>query len=402
MAKRASAGWALALAAAIAMGAGGCARGRAAEDGGAGSRPVKAHVVPVVSRSVQRTVDSVGSLFPFEEVTVGSEVEGRVAQVFVDVGDAVARGRALVKIVPVELGLTLEQERAALEQIQTRLTTTGGGVLKDPKEAAEVKRADADRTDAEQKYLRAKELFAQGLISRGTFDEAEARFNGARAGYDMAVQNVLTLRAQAAQRTASVALAGKKLSDTVIRAPFEGHVKDRMVSPGQYVKVQTPVMVIVDTNRLRARLKVPEKMAGWVAVGQPVKVQVEAYPLRSFEGAVSRMNPSVDPQTRSFDVEALLDNRDGVLKPGFFARASIVSSRVDQALVVPQDALRYLYGVYKVYTVEQSALHETEVKLGAREGAEVEIVSGLKEGSSVAVPLEGEELRDGAAVMAVK
>jgi membrane fusion protein (multidrug efflux system) len=143
-------------------------------------------------------------------------------------------------------------------------------------------------------------------------------------------------------------------------------------------------------------------MAAWVAVGQPVKVQVEAYPERAFEGAVSRMNPSVDPQTRSFDVEALLENRDGVLKPGFFARASIVSSRVDQALVVPQDALRYLYGVYKVYTVEQSALRETEVKLGAREGADVEIVSGLKEGAYVAVPLEGEELRDGAPVEAVK
>ena len=63
-------------------------------------------------------------------------------------------------------------------------------------------------------------------------------------------------------------------------------------------------------------------------------------------------------------MEALLENRDGVLKPGFFARASIVSSRVDEALIVPQDALRYLYGVYKVYTVEKSALHETEVKLG--------------------------------------
>ena len=402
MGKRASAGLALALTAGT-VAAGGCARGRAAEDGTRGSRPVKAHVVPVVSRSVQRTVDSVGSLFPFEEVTVGSEVEGRVAQVFVDVGDAVTRGRPLVKVVPIELGLTLEQERAALEQIQARLTTPGGAAaVKDPKEAAEVKRADADRTDAEQKYLRAKELFGEGLISRGTFDEAEARFNGARAGYDMAVQNVLTLRAQAAQRTASVALAGKKLSDTVIRAPFEGHVKDRMVTQGQYVKVQTPVMVIVATDRLRARLKVPEKMAAWVAVGQPVKVQVEAYPERAFEGAVSRMNPSVDPQTRSFDVEALLENRDGVLKPGFFARASIVSSRVDQALVVPQDALRYLYGVYKVFTVDRSALRETEVKLGAREGADVEIVSGLKEGTYVAVPLEGEELRDGAAVEAVK
>ena len=165
MAKRPSSGFALALAVAFTA-AGGCARGRAAEDG-RGPKAVKAHVVPVASRSVQRTVDSVGSLFPFEEVTVGAEVEGRVAQVFVDVGDAVARGRALVKIVPVELGLTLEQERAALEQIQTRLTTSGGGVLKDPKEAAEVKRADADRTDAEQKYLRAKELFAQGLIPAG-------------------------------------------------------------------------------------------------------------------------------------------------------------------------------------------------------------------------------------------
>ena len=400
MARRGTAVIVVTLAAAA---AGGCARGRASDDGARGARPVKAHVVPVVSRSVQRTVDSVGSLFPFEEVTVGSEVEGRVDEVFVDVGDAVTAGRPLVKILPVELGLSLEQERAALDQIQARLTPPGGGgPLKDPREAAEVQRAAADRTDAEQKFLRAKELFGQGLISRGTFEEAEARFNGARAGYDMAVQNVLTLRAQAAQRSASVALAGKKLSDAVIRAPFGGHVKDRMVTAGQYVKVQTPVMVIVDTGRVRARLKVPEKMAAWVAVGQAVKVQVEAYPGRSFEGVVSRMSPSVDPQTRSFDVEALLENRDRVLKPGFFARASIVSSRVDQALVIPQDALRYLYGVYKVYTVERGALHETEVKLGAREGAEVEVASGLTAGAQVAVPLEGEELRDGAPVAAVK
>jgi multidrug efflux pump subunit AcrA (membrane-fusion protein) len=399
MALRRSLAVSLALVPVVLGGAAGCARGRA-EDARA-ARPVKARVVPVQSRSVNRTVDSVGSLFAFEEVTVGSEVEGRVAQVFVDVGDRVAPGRPLVKIVPVELGLTLQQERAALEQIQARLTTTGGGQALAPKDAAEVKRADADRTDLEQKYQRAKELFAQGLISKGTFDEAEARYNGARAAYDMAVQNVLTLRAQAAQRTASVALADKKLRDTVIRAPFGGQVKDRMVSPGQYVKVQTPVMVIVDSNRLRARLKVPEKMAAWVGLGQPVKVQVEAYPDRAFEGTVWRMSPSVDPQTRSFDVEALLDNAEGLLKPGFFARASIVTSRVDAALIVPQDALRYLYGVYKVYKVDKSALHETEVKLGPHEGSTVEIVSGLKDGEQVAVPMVGEELRDGALVTAV-
>jgi RND family efflux transporter MFP subunit len=378
--------------------ASGCRTGRASEKAGA-QKAVKVKVVPVEARTVQRSVDAVGSLFPFEEVTVSSEVEGRIDRVFVDVGDKVAPGRPLVKIIPVELSLALDQEHAALKQIETRLAPPEGqAALKDAGEAAEVRRAEADRTDAAQKYERARELWGQGLISRGDFDEAEARVKSARAAYDMAIQNVRTLQAQAAQRSASVALAEKKLGDTVIRAPFAGQVKERMVSPGQYVKVQTPALVLVDNDPLRVRLKVPERMAGWVAVGQPVTVQVEAYPDRSFAGEISRINPSVDPQSRTFDVEALLKNADGALKPGFFARASIASSHKDETLVVPRDALRYLYGVYKVYAVDQGALKETEVKVGAREGDEVEVTGGVKEGEHVAVPLEGEELRDGAPV----
>jgi RND family efflux transporter MFP subunit len=137
-------------------------------------------------------------------------------------------------------------------------------------------------------------------------------------------------------------------------------------------------------------------MAAWVEVGQPVRVQVEAYPDRAFEGKISRINPSVEPQSRAFDVEALLQNADGALKPGFFARATVASSHVDEALLVPRDALRYLYGVYKVYAVERGTLRETEVKLGSRDGDEVEVVDGVKEGDRVAVPLPGEEPRDGA------
>jgi RND family efflux transporter MFP subunit len=388
----------LALLAGLLIGVIGCTRGRASDDAGS-AKPVKVRVVNVSSRSVQRSVEAVGSLFPFEEVTVGSEVEGRVDAVYVDVGDRVARGRLLVKIVPVELSLALEQERAALQQIQARLAPPGGSPeLKDPQEASEVRKAEADRTDAAQKYQRAKELMAEGLIPRGTFEEAEARYQAARASYDMAVQNVRNLQAQASGRSASLALADKKLRDTLIRAPFAGQVKERLVSPGQYVKVQTPVMAIVDNDPLRVRLKVPEKMAGWVALGQAVTVQVEAYPGRSFQGKLSRMSPSVDPQTRAFEIEALLENGDGLLKPGFFARATIASNHVDKALLVPQDALRYLYGVYKVYLVEKGALKETEVKLGSRDGGEAEVVDGIQDGARVAVPVEGQELRDGAPV----
>jgi len=173
-----------------------------------------------------------------------------------------------------------------------------------------------------------------------------------------------------------------------------------MVTAGQYLKVQSPVMVIVNTDPLRVRLKVPEKMAGWIAVGQPVTVAVEAYPDRSFEGAIARISPSVDPQTRSFDVEALRENHDGILKPGFFVKSRIASRQVATMLLVPSDAVRYTYGVYKVFTVESGSLKEREVKLGDRAENAVEIVEGLTDHQQVAVPVPGQEPRDGAPVEA--
>ena len=379
--------------------AGGCLKGRASE--GDPRHAVKAKVVPVEVRQVQRVVESVGSLFPYEEVTVSSEVEGKVARVLTDVGDRVRPGQPLVEVAPVELELALQQERAALEQVRANLGLAEGREdLKDPSQAAEVKRAAADLKDAEQKYGRARSLLAEGLVAQNDFDAAEARWKSARAAYDLALQGVETLRAQLAQRRSAVAVASKKRGDAVIRAPFGGHVKERMVTAGQYLKVQSPVMVIVNTDPLRVRLKVPEKMAGWIAVGQPVTVAVEAYPDRSFEGSIARISPSVDPQTRSFDVEALLGNHDGTLKPGFFVKSRIASRQVATMLLVPSDAVRYTYGVYKVFTVESGSLKEREVKLGDRAENAVEIVEGLTDHQQVAVPVPGQEPRDGAPVEA--
>jgi multidrug efflux pump subunit AcrA (membrane-fusion protein) len=352
---------------------------------------------------VRRNVEAVGTLFPMDEVTVGSEVDGRVARVLVDVGDQVALGRPLVEIAPAELSLTAEQQAAALDQVRAQLGLPEGSTdLGNVDDAAEVKRAAADRDDAARKFARARSLFEEGLIARGDYDEAEARTKSSDAAYQIARQNVENLRAQVAQRSASLAFARKKLADTVIHAPFAGQVKQRLVTAGQYVKVQTPVMVIVNSDPLRVRLQVPEKAAADVAVGQPVSVRVDAHPDRAFEGRISRINPSVDPQTRSFEVEALLDNKDAALKPGFFAKATIASSRVDPELVVPGDALRYRYGVYKVFTVASGRLKETDVKLGERHGDDVTITDGLGPRDAVAVPLAGEEPRDGAPVEAAR
>jgi RND family efflux transporter MFP subunit len=392
--------WAAALFAAVALGCGGSGASEAVHPA---EKPVKARVVAVAERQVRRNVEAVGTLFPMDEVTVGSEVDGRVARVLVDVGDPVVPGRPLVEIAPAELSLTAEQQAAALAQVRAQLGLPEGSAdLGNVDDAAEVKRAAADRDDAALRFARARSLFDEGLVARGDYDEAEARAKTSEAAYQIARQNVENLRAQVAQRSASLAFARKKLADTVIRAPFAGQVKQRLVTAGQYVKVQTPVMVIVNADPLRVRLQVPEKVAADVAVGQSVSVRVDAHPDRTFEGKVSRINPSVDPQTRSFEVEALLDNRDGALKPGFFAKATIASSRVETALLVPGEALRYRYGVYKVFTVASGMLQGKDVKIGERRGDDVEISDGLTARDSVAVPLAGEEPREGAPVEAAR
>src|SRR5262245_6259629 len=368
----------------------------------AAARPVPVRVLLVDQKQIRRNVESVGSLFAYEEVTVSSEVEGRVDQVLVDVGDHVSTGQTIVKVVPTELQLTLDQQRATLQQARARLGLSEDGEdLKDVRAAAEVKKAAADLADAEQKYLRAKTLYEQGLLPKQNFDEAESRYNAAKAAYDLSVQTVQNMRAQLAQSRAATALAQKKVSDSIIRAPFAGQIKERSVTQGQYLKVQTPVMVIVNIDPMRVRLKVPEKMAAWVKTGQQVTVSVEAYPDRTFTGKISRINPSVEQQTRAFEVEALIENNQSLLKPGFFVKATIPSSFVVDALFVPQDALLYTYGVYKVFVLEGNTLKEREVKIGERSGEEVEIVEGLAQGERLALAAKGKELKDGAAVEVV-
>jgi RND family efflux transporter MFP subunit len=239
-------------------------------------------------------------------------------------------------------------------------------------------------------------------VPRGTLDEADAKHQSAKAAYNIALQTVENLRAELRQRKATVALAEKKLGDSVIRAPFAGQVKERTVVPGQFLRVQTPVMVIVRVDPLRVRVKVPERVAGWISIGQAVNVEVEAFPGKVFTGKVARMSPSVDTQTRTLEVEALLKNADGKLKPGFFAKATIASNQIDSALMVPQDAVRYVFGVYKIFNVKDNTLHEQEVKLGERSGDSVEIVEGLTEKDSVAIAPEGTELRNGSPIEPVK
>src|SRR5690349_5616382 len=235
--------------------------GKAAEAAAASNKAVQVQALPAEMKELRRNVQAVGSLFAQEEVTVSSEVEGKVDSVLVDVGDRVEAGQPIVKVSTVELTLALQQQKALYQQARARLGLTGSSDdLANVADAAEVKKAAADLKEAEDVYQRARLLLDKQVLPKQDFDQTEARVNSAHAAYDLAVQGVQNLRAQLPQYKAAVDLAEKKLRDAEIRAPFKGQVKERQVGPGQYLKVQTPVMVIVSVDPLRMRLKIPEKM----------------------------------------------------------------------------------------------------------------------------------------------
>jgi membrane fusion protein, multidrug efflux system len=377
-----------------------CARGTSGESQNrqaAGAQPkAKVRIVPVERRQQKRAVEAVGSLFAYDEVTVSSEAEGRVEQVMADVGDRVGKGQTLARVSPIELQLTVDQQEAALMQARARLGLgENENELKDVRQAAEVKKAAADLTDAEQKYKRAQSLLETGVIPRQQYDETEARYKAARAAYDLAAQQVENMRASMRQTQASLNLAHKRLRDTQIRAPFAGYVKAREVTMGQYLKIQTPVMTIVNVDPLRARLSVPEKMSPWVRVGRDVKLSLEAFPGREFTGRISRINPSVDEKNRTFEIEALVANRSSELKPGSFVKATIQSDKVDSILTIPFNAVIYLFGAYKVFVAQGGTIKEREVKLGDRLGEFVEILEGVRADDKVAISSGGPQLKDG-------
>jgi len=362
----------------------GCTRQQPVQDK-QDSGPIAVNVTRVEVRQVQRVVESVGTMFPFDESIISAEIEGRVDDIKVDLGDQVTSGQVMVHIADEEQRYLLAQQEAQLKQALERLGLKDeNDRLVEVREAPGPRQAQADLFDAEQKYKRTKNLVEQGIMSPADLDQAQARYAAMQAAYETSLFTARNLLQTVAQYKAQVDLQRKKLRDTSVRAPFNGYVKERTVNPGQYVKVDAPLITLVKIDPIRLRLEVPERMAPWVKEGQVADVSVEAFEGRHFGGKIWRISPTVDQTKRTFVVEVLIENPNGLLKPGSYARARVPTDKVEKIKLVPANAVSYVYGANKAYIVSSDTVQAREVKLGDRFGDRVEIIEGVDEGEQVA------------------
>ncbi|MBN2439565.1 MAG: efflux RND transporter periplasmic adaptor subunit [Deltaproteobacteria bacterium] len=303
-------------------------------------RAVNVRVWTAETRSLRPYVESIGTLKPYDKVTVSSEVDGILKSIHVDEGSPVSRGQLVAEIKDVDYRLIAEQATAALKQAQASLA------------------------NAEREYQRKEALYREELVTKQQFDDIAARLALARGDVE---------RAKAGRD-----LANEKLSKTKIFAPMTGSVLEKKVTSGDYIRNGTFLASIIRTDLLKLSFAVSEKDVGGLRAGQSAVFSVDAFPGREFRGQLKTIYPSLEERTRSLQVEAEVANTGRTLKPGFFARVTLYTGPSRNTVVAPVTALLYDNSTTKLFVVEGNRAKERKVRIGRKYGEFMEITEGLK------------------------
>lgn len=358
---------------------GGASPASASRDGGAINLPVKeVSVGRAELRKLVRTVIAPGTLAADEQATLSFKVAGRLNTLLVDLGTQVRKGQIIAQLETNDFKVRLDQTEAALQQARVRLGLPPQGTDDriDTENMALVRQARALLDEAAQNRERTRQLVKQGIQPEAELDRVESAYKVADSRYQDAVEEVRNRQAILLQRRSELAIARQQLAETTLYAPFNGAVRERMVTVGEFLAPGIPAIRVVRLHPLRLRLEVPEREAEGIRAGQSVKVTVDDQFGQSYSGRVARLSPAFDEQSRSLIIEAEVDNHNGLLRPGSFARAEIQTSSTSEVIMIPASAIVNFAGIQKIFTIRNNKAVEQNVLVGRRDGDWV-VVEGV-------------------------
>src|ERR1700687_5749290 len=316
--------------------------------------PTSVSISEAKSEVIPNLLTAVGDLAAVHQVNVTSDVSGRITDIMFTPGATVKAGSPLVQ-------------------------------LFDAPDRGDLASFKALATGAQLALERAKQLAARQCGPRATVDAAQAAYDQANAG---------------------IAKTEALISQKLVRAPFDGELGVRHVEVGQYLTAGTQIVTLTNLSTLYANFTVTEKDSAHLKVGQTVRIAVDAYPGRAFDGEINAIEPQIATDTRNIRVQATLDNPDHILKPGMFATTTVVLPDKPAVVTVPETAVDYtLYGDSVFLIAEKkeddgkASLTAARTSIGTATGINggAEILSGLKPGDRV-VAVGQLKLQSGAAV----
>jgi len=312
------------LAAALASGCDG--KGKAEGEGEEKETTVPVETQPLKRAEMIAVYSGTAPIEAHEEAVVVAKVGGEVRQIYVEEGDAVQPGQILARLDGDRLRLTLAQTDANLRKL-------------------------------ERDYKRTLELADKGLVPKSTAENTKFDLDALRAGYES---------------------ARLELNYTEIRAPIRGVISLRNVKVGNTIGPNDPTFTVTDLDPLVAYVHVPEKEFRKIAPGQNAEVVVDALGGERFVGTISRISPTVDPQTGTFRARVEVPDASRRLKPGMFARVNIVYERRQDALQLPRSAILDADGTQSVFVVADGKAEQRTIRTGLSNGGWIEVLEGLQ------------------------
>jgi RND family efflux transporter MFP subunit len=360
--------------------------GAKAEASGKAEAPLAVQAEKAVEREIARSIQLTGSLSPDESVNLVFEVPGRIQKIHVDFGQPVRGGQVVAELDSTEFRLQIERTKSALAQQLARLGLDPSQVSVTPESTPGIRQAQAQLEDAWTKFDSARKLHQSGDISRDRFIEAEKAYNARLAVLEGQKFELRTQLASIQALQAEVKLAEKRLNDTLLRAPFDGSIRERPAAVGQYVKDNAVIATLVKTYPMRLRVEVPEGDVAFAKVGTTLTFTTDTAPGAEFHAVVRQLNPTLDARSRSLVAEARLQENDPRLRPGSFVQVKLTTAGAAQAIFIPSNAVVNIAGLTKAYAIRQGKASEVRFTPGPQEGGWVEVTGGvLRAGDAVAV-----------------
>ncbi|MBW3498267.1 efflux RND transporter periplasmic adaptor subunit [Janthinobacterium sp. NKUCC08_JDC] len=306
-------------------------------------------VAAIDARALSISLPLSGSLAPVTQATIKAKVSGVIEATTLQEGQHVANGQILVRLDAADQRARLTQQQAMLDEAQARLSM------------------------ASKNEANSQALLKQKYISQTAYDTTQNSVDLARANVKSAA--------------AMLDIARIALADTVIRAPMAGIVSKRHLQAGEKVSPDMPVYTIVNLAQLTLEAPVPSAEIPRIKLGQDVHFKVDGFGARDFAGKVTRINPTTESGSRAMLVYIAVDNGDGALRGGMFAKGSIVTERSPVAPLVPLTAVRNEKQGPVVYALVNNKVVAQPVTLGLRNEDEgyAEVTSGLVPGAKVIV-----------------
>ncbi|MCP2519484.1 efflux RND transporter periplasmic adaptor subunit [Candidatus Aminicenantes bacterium AC-335-K20] len=315
----------------------------------AGATPVR--VIKAQFGEISSKLTYTGTLEAWNKIDIIPDIAGKVAKIYVEVGDYVRKGQLLAELDTRSIRLQLEQAEAALEV------------------------AKANYEDAKRNIERMRNLLEKKAISIQQYEKIKLAFEAAEA--------------QLKQAQAAVNLAKHNLEVSIMRAPFSGIITSKNAEVGDVINPMmggfSPtkgILTLMDFSKIKVNLHVPQTGIRRIRRGQKAILKVDAYPDKIFRGYVHVVNLAADPISKTFLVQTVFDNPDLLLKPGIFGEISIILETRSNTIIIPEKAV--IDGNY-VFVVKNGKAMKREVETGLREEDRVEIIRGIEEGEYVII-----------------